>query len=52
MLTFSYQIVPGDGGQTLTRGTLYIADVESAKVHVQTVSAPGVVAEPGMKVSC
>ena len=50
MLTFSYQIVPSGGGKPLTRGSLYIADVESAKRHVQTVAAPGVVAEPGMEV--
>jgi hypothetical protein len=50
MLMFSYQIVPSSGGQALTRGTLYIADVESAKLHVQTVAAHGVVAEPGMEV--
>ena len=48
MLTFSYQIVPSGGGKPLTRGTLYIADVESAKRHVQTVAAPGVTAAPGM----
>ena len=45
---FSYEIVHG-GGQPLTSGNLYIADVESAQRHVQTVSVPGVVAGPGME---
>ena len=34
----------------LATGSLYIADLESAKRHVQTVLAPGVVAEPGLEV--
>jgi hypothetical protein len=50
MMTFHYQIVPSGGQPPLTRGSLYIADVERAKQHVQTVTAHGVVAEPGMEV--
>ena len=50
MLLFSYQIVANGSGQPLTTGNLYIADVESAKRHVQTVTAPGVAAGPGMEV--
>jgi hypothetical protein len=34
----------------LATGGLYIADLESAKRHVQTVTAPGVVAEPRLEV--
>jgi hypothetical protein len=51
-MMFSYRIVPGDGhrGQVLATGSLYIADVASAKLHVQTVVAHGVTAEPGMQV--
>ena len=49
MLTFRYQIVPSDG-QPLTTGSLYIADVQRAKQHVQTVAAPGVVVAPGTEV--
>jgi predicted acyltransferase len=42
MLWFSYQIILGGGtGQALVSGSVYIADVESAKRHVQTVTAPG-----------
>ncbi len=37
-------------GKSLQRAALYIADVASAKRHVQTVTAHGVVAEPGMAV--
>jgi len=50
---FSYQIIryrAGQPGQVLATGSLYIADLESAKRHVQTVTAPGVVAEPGLEV--
>jgi hypothetical protein len=34
----------------LATGSLYIADLESAKRYVQTVTVPGVVAEPGLEV--
>jgi hypothetical protein len=49
---FSYLIVPGGGhdGQALVRGNLYVADIETAKRHVQTVLAPGIVAGPGLEV--
>jgi hypothetical protein len=42
MLLFSYQIVPRGGhkGQVAATGNLYIADVERAKRHVQTVTVP------------
>jgi hypothetical protein len=50
MSMFSYEIVLSGVGQTLTKGSLYIADVESAKLHVQTVGAHGIVAELGMEV--
>ena len=51
-MVFLYYIVPegGNAGQALTSGSLYIADVESAKRHVQTVTAHGVVAAPGLEV--
>src|SRR5258707_15721146 len=43
MVLFIYQIVPaGDHArQILATGSLYIADVESAKRYVQTVTVPG-----------
>jgi hypothetical protein len=50
---FSYQIIrhrAGQPGQVLGTGSLYIADLESAKRYVQTVTVPGVVAEPGLEV--
>jgi hypothetical protein len=49
---FSYLIVPSGGhvGEALARGSLYIADVESAKRHVQTITPHGLVAEPGLEV--
>jgi hypothetical protein len=52
MPIFSYEIVPADGhaGQAVARGSLYIADVESAKRHVQTVLAPDVPVQPGLEV--
>jgi len=52
MIVFSYRIVPSGGGkdQALITGTLYIADVESARRHVQTVSAPDVVPQSGLEV--
>jgi hypothetical protein len=34
----------------LATGSLYIADLESAKRYVQTVTVPGVVAELGLEV--
>ena len=42
VIVFSYRIVPKDGdvGQALITGTVYIRDAESAKRHVQTVTAP------------
>jgi hypothetical protein len=51
-VVFSYEIRPagGDTGQALARGNLYISDLESAKRHVQAVTAPGVVASPGLEV--
>jgi hypothetical protein len=44
-MLFSYFIVPtgSHGGQALIRGNLYISDADSAKQHVQTVAAPGLV---------
>jgi hypothetical protein len=52
VVLFGYRIVPsGDyRGQVLATGSLYIANVESAKRHVQAVAAHGVTAEPGMQV--
>jgi hypothetical protein len=52
MIVFGYRIVAkgGDVGQALITGTLYIKDVESAKQHVQTVAAPGVVPQSGLEV--
>jgi hypothetical protein len=52
MLVFSYQIVPSGGQprQALATGSLYIADLEKAKRHVQTIAAPGVDAKPGLEV--
>ena len=50
---FSYQIIrhrAGQPGQVLATGSLYIADLESAKRYVQTVTVPGMVAEPGLEV--
>ena len=50
---FSYQIIrhrAGQPGQALATGSLYIADLESAKRYVQTVPVPGMVAEPGLEV--
>jgi hypothetical protein len=51
-MVFSYYIVPsgGDVRQALINGNLYAADVESAKRHVQTVTAHGVVPGPGLEV--
>jgi hypothetical protein len=51
-MVFSYQIVPSGGhtGQALATGNLYIADAESAKRHVQTVTVPGLSANPGLEV--
>jgi hypothetical protein len=51
-LVFSYYIVPSGGhaGQALVHGTLYAADIESAKRHAPTVFAPGVVMRPGLEV--
>ena len=52
VVIFSYRIVPsgGDTAQALITGTVYIGDVESAKRHVQTVNAPGVVPQSGLEV--
>ena len=51
-MLFSYLIVPGSGHeeQALVRGNLYVADIETAKRHVQTVLAPGLVARAGLEV--
>jgi hypothetical protein len=51
-MIFNYCIVPsgGDVRQALINGNLYTADIESAKRHVQTVSAPGVVPQAGLEV--
>ncbi len=51
-MLFSYRIVSGGShrGHVLATGSLYIADVESAKRHVQTVTAHGIVAESGVEV--
>lgn len=50
-MVFSYLIIPSAGtGQALVTGSLYAADIESAKQHVQTVAAHGVVATPGLEV--
>ena len=49
---FTYYIVPAGGhaGQRLVSGSLYVSDIESAKQHVQNVSAHGVVPQPGLEV--
>ena len=51
-MVFTYYIVPAGGhaGQELVSRSLYIGDIESAKRHVQTVTAHGVVAKPGLEV--
>jgi hypothetical protein len=45
MAFFAYHIVPmgGHRGQAVESGTCNAPDVEAAKRHVQTVSAPSVV---------
>ena len=50
-MVFTYYIVPSGEGvrQALVKGSLYTSDVESAKQHVQNVSAHGVVPQPGLE---
>jgi hypothetical protein len=50
-MVFTYYIVPAGGhaGQKLVSGSLYVSDIESAKRHVQNVSAHGVAPQPGLE---
>jgi hypothetical protein len=51
MAFFAYHIVPSGGhrGQAYESGTCNASDIEAAKRHVQTVSAPSVV-QTGLEV--
>ena len=52
MRLFSYDIVPRGQrmGQPLMKGSLYIADVEGAKRHVQTVTVPNLQGQSDLEV--
>ena len=49
-LVFSYHIVPTGGTQeqALVHGSLYTGSLETAKKHVQTVSAPNVTGQSNL----
>jgi len=51
-MVFKYRIIPkgGGAGQVLVNGSLYTTDIESAKRHVQTVSAYGVSPQSDLEV--
>ena len=51
-MVFTYYIVPGGEGvrPALVKGSLYTADVESAKRHVRTVSAHRALPQSGLEV--
>ena len=48
MILFNYDIVRRDQsvGQPLMRGSLYVRDVESARLHAQTARVPGLSEQP------
>jgi hypothetical protein len=52
MMLFAYHIVLQGGhmGQALERGTCNAPDIEAAKRHVQTVTAPSVAGKSGLEV--
>lgn len=51
-ILFMYYIAPRGGGleQALVKGSLYTSSFDSAKKHVQTVSAPKVEWQPNLEV--